>query len=147
MSTRQDVSDGAKILAGIVALVILVVIISVSVWAFKASTQEVRGQVNQGERTKANADYRIASYDRFFNLCAAVQAKEEAIKAVEQQDATTPQQQTQKSANLTALRASRAALINQYNADAAKEGTRGQFQASTLPHTLNLNQESTTCVV
>jgi hypothetical protein len=111
---------------------------------FSAGTAEVRGETGVRERTVADGNYRIAAYDRFFDLCAAVQAKEDAITALEAQQAdATGTSKARITDNLLALTTSRASLIRKYNADAAKEGTRGQFRASSLPYTLDPNRETT----
>lgn len=115
---------------------------------FKRSTADFRGGTAQRERTLADPDYRIAAYDRFFDLCAAVQSSEATAASLEEELETKPSDARveQIQASLTAVRANRAEQVNQYNADAAKAGTRAQFRASTLPYTLDVNAEVTTCV-
>lgn len=115
--------------------------------AFTRATADFRGETGQIERTRADADYRIANYDHFFDLCASVQSKEATIDSLEQELETDPREQRaeQIQATLTAVRASRAEAINQYNADAAKEATAAQFRASNLPPKLSIDEGETEC--
>jgi hypothetical protein len=47
--------------------------------------------------------------------------------------------------SITANEAIRAETINQYNVDAEKTATVGQFRASNLPYELNVNAKETQC--
>lgn len=136
--------------AGAVILLILIVAMWIFGWGlFQRGTADFRGKTEQIEKTKANADYRIASYDHFFNLCASVQSKEATIKALEKELERKPapsQSRTEQIyASITANEAIRAETINQYNVDAEKTATVGQFRASNLPYELNVNTEETRC--
>lgn len=157
MSRRQDYRDGAHavgvgtVVAGLAVVGLLLVAL---MWVFgfgffARETAEFRGATGQRERTVADPGYRIAAYDRFFDLCAAVQAKEAAIANLQAEAATTTDaaRAGQLASAITAQRNTRAELITTYNADAAKEGTRAQFQASSLPYTLDAAQEATTCAL
>ena len=103
----------------------------------------------QRERTVANGQYRIANYDKFFNDCAAIQAQEDKIRNTEARETTTGTSsgftESQKASILLALENTRASLIRQYNQDAAKEGTSGQFRDSDLPYNININDKDTQC--
>jgi hypothetical protein len=79
---------------------------------------------------------RIANYEHFFNLCASVQADEASIDAqtAAMQTAITTEDQQRFRQNLAALQANRARSIYQYNADAMKDYTSGQFRDSALPY-------------
>jgi len=115
--------------------------------AFQRSTAEFRGETGQKERTVADPNYRIAQYDHFFDLCASVQSDEATIQVLLDELATKPSQKRteQINATLAGVRANRASSINQYNADARKAGTAGQFRASDLPAHLDLNARETSC--
>lgn len=104
-------------------------------------TADFRGGVEQTEMTQADGSYRIAAYDMFFDRCAAIQADEDRIKNIEEGGAA------QKDVTLTALKNSRAEKIREYNADAAKEDTRGAFRDSGLPYEISVEGNDTTCHV
>lgn len=147
--------EGAKVgglvlLGSVVALVLAIAIASMWIFGwgfFQRSTADFRGKTEQIEKTKANADFRIAAYDHFYNLCAAVQSEEATIRALEKELKRGPSESRveQIYASITANEATRAENINQYNADAKKEATIGQFKASDLPYELNVNAEETKC--
>lgn len=105
-----------------------------------------KGRVEAQEQIKSGAG-RIAAYNHFFDLCAAVQSDEASIKSLKEELTTKPPESrlVQINASLTALRSARAEKINQYNADARKDYTIGQFKSSGLPYTLVLTQEVTSC--
>jgi hypothetical protein len=77
-----------------------------------------------------------------------VQSKEANITNLktELKGKPTEEREAQLRTFITAAMNGRAELINQYNADARKEGTIGQFKASDLPYQLDLQGE-TTCVL
>lgn len=130
--------------------VLLVALIFGSIYGVgwvKQITADFRGETEQKEQTIADGSYRIVAYEHFFDLCAAVQTAEDSIASLEAELDTEPPQGrvTQINASITALRNSRADLINQYNADAAKEDTRAAFHSSDLPYQLDNDTEETTC--
>lgn len=102
-------------------------------------TAPFRGAADQREKTVADGDYRIAAYDEFFNSCEAIAAKERIIARYEEQrEASTDEsEKVRLGAAILAEKNVRDELIADYNADAAKEGTRGQFRASNLPYTID----------
>jgi hypothetical protein len=133
-------------------LAIVLVLLFATMWVFgyglwSAGTAETRGETGVRERTVADADYRIASYDQFYDLCASIVSKEDSIALIEQDVAGAEegsQRKRELDEYLLALRAQRAELINQYNADARKEDTRANFRASDLPYQID-KEGSTTC--
>lgn len=130
---------------------VLTVVVIVGLWAgglvFQEKTASFRGRVDVANKTKANGNYRIAAYDHFFDLCVSVQNAEASISAQRDELATDPsdERKGQISANIAALKAARASAVNQYNADARKAGTIGQFRDSGLPPVLDQTTEGTTC--
>lgn len=128
------------VIGSIVGVVAIALGIMFATGTIKKWTADWRGEVSQIEDTKANSDYRIANYDMFFDSCSAIQADEDRIANIEDGDSA------QKDTTLTAIKNSRAEKIRQYNADAAKEATAGQFRDSGLPHEISMEGE-TTCHV
>lgn len=131
----------------ILMVVVAVVAIAVLTFGIRWITAGPKGQLQAREQIQSG-NTRISAYNHFFDLCAAVQSDEAAIQSLNQERDTTkptPSRLTQINASLTALRSARAEKINQYNADARKDYTIGQFKSSGLPYTLALTQEATSC--
>jgi hypothetical protein len=125
--------------------VLLVGFIAAGVFALRVLLADVIG-AGQAEITTSRGDYRIASYDHFTDLCAAVQAKEDQIAVMRAELRHAHGfRRSQLLTNITALRTSRAELIREYNGDATKDFTRGQFRDSDLPYQLDVDDEDTTC--
>lgn len=78
---------------------------------------------------------RIAAYDHFFNLCASIQTDDSRIDAqLDELAASTGDDAARVRSNISGLTADRADAINEYNADASKDYTIGQFRSSALPY-------------
>jgi predicted Zn-dependent peptidase len=137
----------------IAAISIAVLLAFATMWLFgwgffSRETADFRGQTDQVEQISADADYRIATYEQFFDLCAAVQTKEAELAAAQAElalEGLSDYRRQQLNANVTAITAARAELINQYNADAAKADTAANFRSSDLPYSLDIESETTTC--
>jgi hypothetical protein len=137
----------------IAAISIAVLLAFATMWLFgwgffSRETAGFRGQTDQIEQVSGDAEYRIAAYDSFFDQCAAVQTKEAELAAAQAEleiVSADSYRHGQLLANITAITAARAELINEYNADAAKADTKANFLASNLPHTLDINEETTSC--
>lgn len=139
-------STSVKVIGCVLAFVGLLFAIVYGLGGFQRLTAGFRGETSQIERTEADGQYRIAAYDRFFAKCSAIQAAEDSIRNQEAEriDAS-PERQAQIDANLTASRNQRDTLIRQYNADATREATAGQFRDSNLPYRIDPDQKETTC--
>lgn len=144
MTTRKATAIGAAAVIGIGAAI-------AGGFAIKYATADVRGKVAANERIKS-APSRIANYEHFFNLCAAVQANEAQIDALANELAasTTDRDRARVRTNITGVSAARQRAIFQYNADARKSYTAGQFRDSALPYELDAatypEGGKTTCV-
>lgn len=136
--------NGVLWVLGILAVIGLVALI---VFGVRWITAPAKGKLQAREQINSG-NFRIAAYDQFFNQCVSVQTKEAAIEALEQELATNPsaQRKEQINASLTANRIGRVSDIRQYNADAEKSYTVGQFRASKLPFQLDPTAKETTCV-
>lgn len=118
--------------------IVVVVVIAATVgivWAIRYYTAPIEGRVGAQERIQS-APNRIVQYDHFFNLCAGVRADEVSLDAqTEQLKATTDEfQRARVQTNITGLIGHRAGLIEEYNANARKDYTAGQFRDSDLPY-------------
>lgn len=140
----------SKITMAVFAVVIAVAIILAAVYGgglMQRMTADFRGETGQIEQTQADADYRISAYDQFYDKCAGIQTLESKITNLSDELEETEDEQRKSVLNtsITASKNKRAELINDYNADARKEATRGQFKASDLPYEIDINEEGTAC--
>ncbi len=138
------------ILGAITSLLLVAALFLVAVYGFgflQRETADFRGETGQIEQTKANSDYRIASYDHFYDSCASIQSIESKISNMEDEldEIDDSQREIVLNTSITASKNKRAELINSYNADARKEATQGQFRSSDLPYQINESEEETIC--
>lgn len=98
-------------------------------------TAPIEGKIGAREQIQS-APSRIANYNHFFDLCAGVRADEVSLDAqtAQLQDTTDSFQRTRVQTNITGLIGHRAGLIEEYNANARKDYTAGQFRDSDLPY-------------
>lgn len=141
---------GWTIFFGFIAVVVIIVIGLMATFGFglfAKGTANFRGEVQEVEQTKASGSFRIYSYEHFFELCVSAQNKEQTVKALEEELKTNPSEARVEQINvdITANKIAREESINQYNADAHKENTIGQFKSSNLPTELNANAKETQC--
>lgn len=137
-------------IAGIIAIIlvpILLIVLGVYVYGnFWQSTADTRGKQDVTEKTIADGDYRIASYNLFFDRCGAIQAKQANIKNLEEQVKTaSPDDKQWLLKTIQGVQAGLYDDITQYNADAAKTDTAGHFRASNLPYHIDINDKETKC--
>lgn len=105
---------------------------------------EARQQILSG-------DFRITAYDHFFNQCVSIQNLEASLDAQRENLAALPKGSddvTRILANISGIQAARFGAINQYNADAEKNYTEGQFRSMKLPSYIAptaYRGEKTTC--
>lgn len=120
-------------LLGLAALVGIGIALDLGGLVYQERTAEMRGQSN-AERQIESAAARIAAYEKFHDLCAAIQAREDAMDAVR---ANTAMDDARKANALTANQTQRASLIAEYNADSRKDYTAARFKDSDLPWALD----------
>lgn len=152
---KQFIKDASAGLLALIAVFVigLFLVIGMGIAAvyghgwFVDHTADRSGRTQVKQQINGNGGYRIAAYDHFYDLCADVQTDESNISNTQSELKVTTDQgrKLQLLTNLGAQRNKRAGDINQYNADARKSATLGQFKASDLPYQLNLNEETTTC--
>lgn len=141
-----------KTIAAVVGGVLLLVLLPVAFFGIRWATADIRGAGDAREQILADGDFRIQAYQTFFDLCASVQSQEDRIDSLDQElnDENNPPTDArvgQIQSSLSAIRSTRGDLINQYNADASRSWTEGQFRDEDLPYQLNIDEEDTTCVI
>lgn len=117
------------------SIILLVLILGAfGSWAWRYYTAETKGKVEAKEKTESG-NYRIYSYDHFYDMYQQVQSYDKKIEIHKKQleKATSEDERRRIRQNLTGLRSQRSDLIQQYNADARKEKTKGKFQPDDLP--------------
>lgn len=128
-------------------------VIGITFFGLNLATSGFRGEAGL-QMTVQAAPYRMASYDHFYDQCASIQSLEGAID--QQYDAldraTSEADRSRATTNISGNQTMRLNAINQYNADARKENTEGQYRAAGLPYqilaeTYERNGEKTTCGV
>lgn len=128
----------------IVAVIAVPFIIFFAAQFFSQGTANLRGETAKRNLVEANGNYRIEAYDHFYDLCAKVQTDKNMLANTEAslKGASSLQKQELASAIL-AQRNQLAADVNQYNVDAHKGYTLGQFKASDLPWQLSMKGHTT----
>lgn len=133
-----------NILAGlagaIVFFLVIALIVGGSTW-LKAVTAPFFGWA-EAERQIESAPSRIANYNHFFDLCAAVEGYEDQIVVLQDQlDETGPDDTREVNrlrSTISGIEGQRARAIRQYNADATKDYTQARFRDSDLPYQLSI---------
>ena len=112
---------------------VAVLVIGAVTFGLRWVLAEPRGALQARTQIQSGAT-RIAAYEHFFNLCAAVQGQEAAFAAqYDELTTATGDDEQRVRANIAGLSAQRGRSIAQYNVDARKDYTIGQFRASGLP--------------
>lgn len=150
--TPRETVKGIRWIIGIglasFILVLLLASMSIFGWGFfQRATADFRGETKALEQIKANPNSRISAYEHFFNLCASIQGHEDAIRALQAELDGNPQEDRREQIQgaITANQTQRDRKIRQYNSDASKDFTTGQFRDADLPNELDINAKETTC--
>lgn len=132
--------------AGLVVVALFVLaLLSLAGLAWRYYTAEVRGKVDAQVQIES-APSRITRYEHYFDLCAAVQGYEGALTAQRALLSSADGKEAERvRANIAGIAAQRARAIAQYNADASKSYTSARFLGASLPRSLDVNAEFTTC--
>lgn len=125
------------IIAAIFGAAVVWVMLASALWGFSVATAGIYGR-GEAHKQIQSAGSRIANYNHFFNLCAAIQSDEASLDAqfTALAMAETTSDRSRIQTNIAALQANRARGINQYNVNARKDYTAGQFRDSDLPYQL-----------
>lgn len=136
----------ANALVWVFAIFAVVLLIALITFGIRWVTATPKGKLSAREQIQSGS-YRIAAYDHFFNACASIQGLEGQLAAQQQAAQTaTGDDLSRINANIAGLRGARAQAIAEYNADARKSYTLGQFRASDLPYQIPDDEGKTRCV-
>lgn len=110
------------------------------VWGIRWITAMPTGALEAQEQIQSR-DFRIGAYQHFFNLYGAIQALDAALAEQERILVQTPDPKDQQRIrqNIAGITAERARAIYQYNMDARKGYTEGQFRDNSLPYQIDVN--------
>lgn len=125
-----------SVVAWTLGLVALAGALSVALWAFGVFTAPAKGRGDARKQIQS-ASFRIAAYDHFFNLCGGVQGLEGQLDAqYEELTTATGDDIARVRANIAGIKGERSQAVAEYNQDARKDYTIGQFKSSALPYAL-----------
>jgi hypothetical protein len=106
-------------------------------WAWRYYTAPIEGRVGAQEQIQSK-EMMITAYNHFYDLYAKIQSYEVTLQAFNTQLAqVTDKERERVLANIAGVTSQRARDIAQYNADAKKDYTIGQFRDKGLPYQLN----------
>lgn len=118
-------------------IVVGILLFPALIWGLRVVTADIRGQ-GEAHVQLNSAQFRISAYNHFFESCSSVQGLEGSIDALTAQYAETTDERNKGIvlSSLTGTKAARHQAIADYNADARKEYTEGQFRDSDLPFSI-----------
>lgn len=130
---------------GIIAWFVLLLLLFLLGFGLRWILAEPTGRLEAREEVQS-ADFRLFSYNHFFDLCASIEGYEDQAVLLEDQLAATPEDEDQERnrlrSSLSGVKGQRARAIARYNGDVEKEETRGQFKAAGLPDQLDVEEET-----
>ena len=142
MKAQPDGYKGDNVKTGITIVVLsicamLIIWASViGIWGFGVATAGLYGR-GEAHKEIQSADFRIVAYDHFFNLYASIKSLEGKINELTATLNLLEPGTREYNYTLTALagvKGLRHEAIQQYNADAQKDWTMGQFRDNDLPY-------------
>lgn len=125
----------------IIVVAVLCFVLTGGVWLLRVEFADEIGKGN-AQIELQSAPNRISAYNQFFDACASIQALEISIdtQSALLPLATNEYDKSRILTNLAGIQGQRASAIAQYNANAAKDWTVGQFRDSDLPYHLDSTQ-------
>lgn len=139
-----------KALGGVlgVALAVLgVVAIYAAIFGVLWFSAPARGKLQAREQINSGS-FRIAAYNHFFDACASIQGLQGQLAAQEKElKSATGDDKARVQANIAGIEGDVASAIADYNADANKSYTVGQFRSNHLPYQLDPSEVHVTCAV
>jgi hypothetical protein len=123
------------IVACVFGLTILILGSLVAFYATKYYTAPIRGKIEAREEIMSG-DYRIAAYNHFFDLKVAYDSADASLTAlIKARDVAISDDEIERlNASIAGVESQKERTRLQYNADAAKNYTLGQFLDLKLPY-------------
>lgn len=124
-----------NIVLWLVAFLLLGAVIFGVGYAFNWWFAPYQGKLQARQQIQGNGDFRIQAYNQFFDLCATVTTLDQQLQqTLAQEKADKGSDLSRDKINFGAQFNSRNEAANQYNVNAQKHYTVGQFKASDLPY-------------
>lgn len=125
-------------------LIIGILLMPISIFAYSGGIQYLtapfRGKLSKREKIQASGDFRIYSYEHFFDLCKEIQSNEarydNQYDLLEKTEKGTEEYKRQ-IRNVAVIKTNIEELKRQYNADSSKEKTVSAFKENNLPNKIN----------
>lgn len=133
---------------GLIVLSIVVVMAMIYVvGGIAMQTAPFRGEVEEREIVEADGQRRVAVIERFYTLCGDIAAKETAIEELETLAESTadPDAKERYIQAVAVNRIQKREMIEDYNAAATNEETKGFLRDSELPAEIGEDQEDVEC--
>ncbi len=107
-------------------------------WGWRYLTAPIEGRIGAREQIQSK-EMMITAYNHFFDLYAAIKSYDITLKALDEQliQVTDTTERNRIIATITGVKSQKGRAIQQYNADAKKSYTIGQFRDWELPYQIN----------
>jgi hypothetical protein len=124
---------GKWVVIGILGILILIA----ANWGWRYFTAPITGRVGAQQQIQSK-EMMITAYNHFFDLYAAIQSYDVTLQALNSQleQVTSEKERERVLATIAGVTSQKARSIFQYNADAKKSYTIGQFRDWKLPYQL-----------
>lgn len=125
--------------AGIIFLsIFFFVVIGIASYGWQWFTAPFKGKLEKRKEVQSG-DFRKYSYEHFYDMYAQIKSYNQQIKAQKQNLKNTQDKERKQKIrqNIVGLQSQRSRLIQQYNADARKTKTSGQFRSNDLPRKID----------
>ncbi len=131
---------GKIILWGILTLIIIfafIIAIGVASYGISWVAAPFQGMLEKRQEVQSG-DFRLYSYEHFYDMYASAKAYTQKIEnqKIRLENTEDKEERRKIRRNLNGLRNKRTEVIQEYNSDARKEESRGQFRAKDLPYKL-----------
>ena len=126
----------AKIVGAVIGVALIIWLLVIGLWGLGVITADPFGR-GEAHKQIHSADFMIQAYNEFFDKYASIQAAENNIHNLEDQLAMQEPYSREWNYTLTSLTGAKSLMcdtIAQYNTDAQKNWTEGQFRDADLPY-------------
>lgn len=128
-----------NIIIGIFLFIITISIIVGGTWTYKWFTAPIRGKIEKREKIQGR-DFRIYSYDHFYDLYSSYQSYKDALRAqlnvLESAEDSSEKRRIRQ--NIAGIKSQMARVREEYNNDSRKQETVGKFKSWDLPEKLSI---------
>ena len=133
-----------KLTGGILTVIAALILLAGALFGWQWVTAPFYGKLDK-RQTVQSGDFRLYSYNHFYDACASIASDQQSLQAqkdmLSRSDSISQRQLERIHTRIAALKGQIAREIEQYNADARKEESMGQFKAHDLPNSIPRNPE------